>query len=393
MPRRRDGSVEYWINAVREAGNAGREVAIAASLLWARLKDKIKDELDNLISIPSGGLRELYQSDGLVARLYNNYKNMRVHGVDSSRTKPIRIGFRYISFISASSVEATPTGESRVSFLKVEPLLLPEEAELEHASLELIVKMFKLEAEALEKISRDSNGPLFIDGPIVDPPNLSRSVRGDPGLEEEFERGLDRRARGIAKALDRGRLVVGFVKRVTGRSYTQSIASERGWDWLGGVNDSFLALGLALEFKRILEPMGTCKPGVVVVSQPVPLDPSRAVDAKLLEDRIREFYGGDVGVYTSLIVPGVCQGNTRKPARIEFLASKNDNPSEIGLMAASAVEAWIVPGAWIPSPVLLAHKSCTIRRRESLKLLREVTSRFAREALRREVLDLSEIFY
>ena len=81
-------------------------------------------------------------------------------------------------------------------------------------------------------------------------------------------------------------------------------------------------------------------------------------------------------------MPGACQGNNRRPARIEYVVPEGGDPGRLALYYAGLAEAWVRPGLWAPEPVYLAHRATTIRGRESAKLLREALGRYALEALR-----------
>ena len=374
--KKREASVEFWIEAVRGASTAGAEVAREAAVKWRRALRDVEEGLSRLLPAPS--LEDLLAYPGTPVSRGARRGLGPVYGVDSSRTKPVRVGFRLVSFISAAAVRLPPRDsqdEARVEFMRVSPKIVPEDAPPEKALLEITLEMFRLEAEALHEASKEGV-PVYLDGPIVDPPSLSRSVSG--GLEEKYRRYVERRAEAAARL---GGSIVGFVKRLTGRMYADMLFEETGWEWLREVNDYFLAQAYAHQVAGILRGMGECRGDRVaaIVTKPYPLPAERAPDVRVYEEAM-----GGWRVYHALTVPGACSGNMRKPARIEFLVPPGGDPSEAALEAAAMVEARLVEGAWMPEPVLLAHKACTIRRRESLKLLREAATRYARKTVESE---------
>jgi hypothetical protein len=371
--RRGEGSLEYWIRAVERARRAGGEAAREALRLWRRLVGAVEEHAGELLPGPVGLLvleRGTPAWEGYRAGLES-----RLYGVDSSRTRPLRLGFRFVSFVSAAAVWVEAGGGAGVEGVWVEDKLLPEEARPEHAALELELEMFRLEAAALTAAA--GKGPVMLDGPIVDPPGLSRLAEA-AGLSGKYRSYLEARARAASRALAGGGLV-GYAKRLRGRVVAAALEGEAG-GLPGGAGDSMLASALALVVTRTLRVLGACQPGGpggVVVSRPVTLDPARVPDAPLYEGLL-----GGARLYTALIVPGACSGNTWRAARIEFAARPGEDPGRLAAYYAGLVEAALVPGAWIPQPVLLAHRACTIRGRESLRLLREAATRYALEALR-----------
>ena len=346
------------------------EAAREALAAWGRLRGLLEGDPGAFLA---GRLRDYVLEPGGVAwEGYSRGLGSRGYGVDSSRTRPIRVGFRMVSFVSAATVYRDPGGGGGVVWLRVEPVLLPEDARPGFEAVEATLRMFRLEAAALERAVA-GGGPVFLDGPIVDPPVFLGTARA-AGLEEEYLDYVGWRA-GLARAAGGSRALVGFVKRLQGRlvaGYLESMV-----EGLEGVGDGLLAAALASYLVEALRAIGACPgPGGVVVSRPVPLDPSRVPDVGLYEERM----GGRV--YTALYVPGACMGNLRRAARLEFVVPEGGDPGELALYYAGLAEAWVRPGLWAPEPVYLAHRATTIRGRESAKLLREALGRYALEALR-----------
>jgi len=368
--RRVEGAPEYWAAALEGLRASVEEVVTGAYRAWRRAVEGLRAGLDRVLAggrdlsrlLLAGSLRGAYEAAlrGAV-------------GVDSSLTRPIRLGFRFVSLASAAAVELGPGvgGGGRGAYMRVRPVVLPDEAPPEHARLELTLEMFTLEAEALHAAASRAPPTLFLDGPIVDPPAALAGVRR-AGLEGKYERYVERRVDAVSAALRAGSLVVGYVKRLRGRLFAEWASQQLGGpDWAAGVNDAFLGAALAEALRGPLTREACRGGGLVVATRPVEVDERRASDYSLYRQR-------GLRVYTSLVVPGFCSGNTR-PARLEVPVPPGADPEGEVLRAAAAVEAWLVEGAWQPAPVLAAHRACTIRRRESLRLLREAASLYALE--------------
>ena len=366
--RRREGSYEFWARALESLSSGVEQVVADAYSVWAEAVGALRNASSRLLA--GGGLHSLILSGGL-REAYEWATRARAVGIDSSRTRPVRLGFRYVSLVSGAAVLLE--GEGRVVYMDVRPVLLPEEARHEGFRLELDLEMFSLEASALEAAA-GLGGPLvFLDGPIVDPPG-SYPEAERVGLAEKYRRYVERRSQAILEVLESGGLAVGYVKRLRGRMITEWASGELGDpEWAESVNDHFLGVLLSHAFRGPVTRQICSSTGMILATRPLELDDSRARDYPLYREQ-------GLRVYTSLVVPGYCRGN-HKPARIEVAVPEQGDPGDYVLRAAAAVEAWLLEGAWLPSPVLAAHKACTIRSRESLRMLREAGSMYARSMI------------
>ncbi|MCE4620060.1 MAG: hypothetical protein F7C33_03450 [Desulfurococcales archaeon] len=397
--RRKEGSVEVWTSLVEEARKAGVEVASNTVGLWRRTAHGLAERLDEVL--PVSDIRDLIVYDtptvggGLAAGFYEASRKSLVAGIDSSRTRPLPIGLNYVSFVSGVLVILEPPPPGRGPG-RVEPMadsvVLPETGDYEHVGLELDLDMFSMEAGALQLASGKYSGlirGLLMDGPLVDPPSLVSSARrSEASLKAKAEELARIRAVSLAGLWSRGVVVAGFVKRARGRLVAGFLEEVEGFEFLEDVPDSLLALILRGVLEERFRALGACRQSVrgLIVTRPVPLDSlsDRVPDAIIYEGLLEEAGFHGARFYTSLVVPGGCAGNLRRPARVEFLARSLEEARVEAVRVASLVEAWLVPGAWLPSPVLVAHRACTIRSREGGKLLREVASRYALEALHGE---------
>ncbi len=291
-----------------------------------------------------------------------------VAGVDSSMTKPVRLGHRYYVAVSAAAI-IYPEGYGSEPFeeVKAYPRDAPDKAEPQDARKELSLEMFRAEIEALGLAANRLKGRkpvVFLDGPIVDPPRFT----AQDGLLEKYTSYAKTRARLVKKILAEGGLVVGVVKRVTGALFVEELAKE------GGLYEKLLANGIgdygfALYASRILrERLRGVAGNPVVVFRVFEL-PLEGTDYAL-------YRGEGLRVYSFLAVPALqgSRGETR-PIRVEVATTGDPGPVEAARLAAAYIRLWLLPGTNIPEPVALAHERCSIRRREAVTMLREITAR------------------
>jgi len=367
---RREGSPEYWVRALEGLERSVSRIVGEGWRAWASVLEVVRENLG--VVLASSRLGDLVLGRGL-AEAYGRALGGAAVGVDSSRTGLVRLGFRYVSLVSGAAVDVQ--GRGRVVFMGVEPVVLPDEAAPEHVELELGLEMFRLEVEALEAgAGHARGGTLMLDGPLVDPPGMAGPAER-AGMAGKYVEYVGRRARAIRGAVEAGTVTLGYVKRVSGRIFASWLREELGAGELDRVNDLFLGAVIARALRGPLTRDACAREGMVVATAPLELDESRVPDYRLYREH-------GLRVYTSLVVPGFCRGNMR-PARIEVHVPPGGDPVRAVLEAAAAVEAWMVEGAWLPAPVLAAHRACTIRGRESLRLLREAGSLYAREVLDR----------
>lgn len=394
--KRREGIYQYWLLATKEAGRAGYEAAGDALVKWLKIKNFVEENMDKITPCDTVTCLSIDSNKNL-RETYDSFHSIRLFGVDSSITKPVRLGFKYVSFVSASAIWVKGN-ESGVSFLDVKVLRLPEEGTQEGANLERVLKMFSLESSALktavvEALKTNEPSAIFLDGPLVDPPGLGKGVKAY-GLWDTYKRYLEARTSAIAEAAAAGVPVIGYVKRLRGRSVTEALLT--GKSWASDINDAFLGASLASLIAKKAEIFNLCMGrGVIVATRPSEVLDSKAPDYAYYRELLSEALGKEAFIYTSVIVPRACRGN-RRAARIEFIVKKGEDPVSTLMKVSTLVEASYLDGGGAPEPVILAHKSCTIKRKESLKLLRESATVYALETLTKEPeisKDLINIFH
>jgi len=386
--KKRGGSYEYWTRAITKAGQVGRSTAGKLLALWGSLYGEASQRLGDII--PGGSILNIVLGRNNIINYYYNIgsNSMIYFGVDSSRTKPVPVGIEFVAFISAAAIRLDQgLSNSTIVHLDVEPSTVPNVADLSKYKLELTINMFEMELKALRKAQKEAlnykKSAVVLDGPLVDPPGLAKRLRnGDPLIQKAKNVVVDR-ADSIATLYLHDVPVVGFVKRLQGSIFLDKYLPQASSRYPPGtIGDRLVSLVIASAMQEKADKLGLCSSGYrfVAVTKPIELDQSVAPDVDYYVSVASSIVGRKVRVYTSLYIPGWCDGNYRRPGRIEFLAEPGKE-AEQALRAAALLEATVTPGTYMPLPVYLAHTSCTIRRREGAKLLREAASRHALETL------------
>ncbi len=292
-------------------------------------------------------------------------------GVDSSSTKPVRIGHLYYAAVTAAAVGITDSGKSVVKPL-ADVVIAPDSAEPEHARLELKLRMFELEVEALKHaeymVSEVKADVVFLDGPIVDPPGLP-AVYSDPGLSKRYDEYVNARASTIARLLDNNILVIGIVKRIEGSLFRSFILKENGRVAKHVENLSLGDYGLTLTLTAVLRTR-LCKysesRNYMLVLKPFQLD-------AVLKEAVKYTSKG-FNIVAFYVVPRLCgKLEEAKPIRVE-IAYRGDMHDVIKRTVIK-LAVWHMPGTNVPMPVYLAHYACSIRRREAVKMLKHAMTR------------------
>jgi hypothetical protein len=205
------------------------------------------------------------------------------------------------------------------------------------------LRMMKAETKAImdwaEKHDASKKSIMFIDGPIIDPPNV---------VNKDY---VEYRCKALEKSIKKNILIIGCVKRMKASILLDFIEKEIltnaidkdlirrfAWD---------LHLVTAIFTKLIIE-------GAKGVLSTLPICVSDMDDAtKAYKDR---------GIIVNSLY--IQKDATSRPIRTDFpiLKDGEENIEAIGSKIISIVYAWSYPGIDIPLPVFLAHKKCEIRK-------------------------------
>ncbi len=399
--KRRGGALEYWVRAITAARIHGEDLAIRLRDKWEKLSRLLEENLKRAAPFDGKIYKLQYTSNtssGPLANAYNQASNTVFYGVDSSIVKPVRVGVKYVTFLSGAAVRLDPGNPRKAAIihLEVDPDDVPEAGDLSEYKQELTLKMFEKELRAIRQARKDlshqqSSKALVLDGPLIDPPILTSRKWTSKKLADKAEALAQERAKHLALAYRDGARVVGYVKRLHGSIFLNEYLGESAERLRGEVGDRLLVLALAKIFVEKAEEYGICSAGdkVVIVSKPIEANPKYAGDAPVYNDVIMNVVGGRI--YTSLVIPLYCDGNRRRPARIEFIARPGEEEKAAAEIAAT-LEAVATPGTYLPLPVAVAHNSCTIRSRVGRKLLKELISRHVVLTIQEKAPTLLDLF-
>ncbi len=415
------GDEKYWIKLLEKLGDESGE-AISRLLRIDREYLRNYDELigERRVILPDRG----YVGHRVTSEDFRRYAGSLAAGVDSSSTPRLRIGTIY--FIAASSACVIfPQGLLGEPYkrLTVEPYHAPDDSNYENSLQELKLNMFKEELKALDsayvelkellKATRRGNSCFVVlDGPLVDPPIFRPR---DPGLDEEYNMYVAQRVLLIGKLLNIGCRVVGVIKRIIGNHLVRSVLTgnggertsdnsdnrDRGGDISNYLNDftfvNLLFRKLAISVQEDVSSNNHYY-DVSLLTRPIEISGGRSDYERyiskmgsLCEDcrdftpfRVFHFYilpsvvdlrkrvlGVEVAVPTS------CNRINKEEVEGEVNASAIEITRDVGKF----LSVWTLPGQPYPLPVLLAHMSCTIKKKTAKKVLKELISRFIRDTL------------
>jgi hypothetical protein len=308
-------------------------------------------------------------------------------GVDSSITPPVRLGSYLISAVSAAAIVTKGVTENPVKILDSDIAQAPEVANAEDAYYELKMKMFKLEVEIIRKCMSkimemyedDGEKIVFMDGPLVDPPTFPhRNQKLRESYENEYIR---ERAEIILDGIKENILTLGIVKKIEGNSLVSNLCSESRaeYDVLQKLNDyTFTTLifksQYILSFLRELAKNENEE--IILATKPYEL--SYNTDYPVYKK-----YG--LYIYSFYVLPRL-KDPKKRVLRVEIPFDHEPSDTELKTRVWKSVKyvaAATLPGHSVPTPVVLAHKACTIPRSAARKVVKEAISRFLTASLSR----------
>jgi hypothetical protein len=382
------------------AASRRKKVTLGAAH-WVKILRLLRDQIDDLaIEIDNISRIVVKFADKalLFSSEWNKYKantdelkkiqkDTVFAGVDSSITPPVRLGPYLISAVSAAAIITKGVTENPVKILSSSIARAPELASAENAYYELKMEMFKLEVKIMEECMSkimemyEDNGEkiVFMDGPLVDPPTFPRR---DQKLRESYENEyIKRRAETILDGIKNNILTLGMVKKIEGNSLVSNLCSVDGAerDVLQKLNDYTLAT-LIFKSQYISSFLrGLAKSEheeVILATKPyeLPYNTDYSVYKK---------YG--LHIYSFYILPRL-KDPRKRVLRVEIPFDHEPSDAELKTCAwksAKYIAAAALPGHSVPTPVILAHKACTIPRSAARKVVKEATSRFLTASLSR----------
>jgi len=353
-----EGNVDFWVSTLSELDSATKE-SVNQILEFLSFIPKATNLMEKILI--SKDFRSLRVDEILLEEIARK----PIIAIDSSISPMVRVGAHFFTIISASIVyfengKAKPSKNLIVKLIRV-----PELGRIEYVKKETLLRMFELEAEALEKATQKiDGGAIFIDGPLVDPPKFV--VGGE--LRKAYENYVSRRARAIARAKRKNVLLIGITKRILGNHLVSNFKQLlKDFPWMN--DHTFVTLIFSYIARRILRDSDI---SYYLLTKPLELSHEKT-DYRLY----KEYGSGKIFYSYACLNPQRFRG---KIIGVESPAEA-DKVSDIFRIAMHYSIYWTYPGMNVPLPVILAHKTCTIRKRTARKILRELISRYISETL------------
>ena len=266
-----------------------------------------------------------------------------LHGKYFIPITAVRIMFR--SFWDRRPVVVFSEGTKIYEFMEIDHRLAEVKAEL---------KMLGLEAELLKEAVDDGVQMVMVDGPIVDPPRPLRIAGRD------YDEYVRMRARVLRKAVEKGVLVIGLVKRVTGNMFIGAIAQD-------GIQPPYFMRRLRWGDRILLDAMLTSllmrdKDGLYRTRHFEPL--SEHIGA------YDDYKSAGLKVLTFFTQARV----DTPPVRVEVLPAEED----LIPLVAALVKLTTLPGQPYPMPIMMAHEKSLIRKGLAETLFYEIITQSER---------------
>jgi len=275
-----------------------------------------------------------------------------VCGVDGSFYITRSLGHRFLGLIGLSLVFFDKGLESiRHPEINVHVFVerIKEELGIDPEKV-VITNMLLRESMLINEASQKGARLIFIDGPIIDPPDL---------IDKEYVR---KRVDNLVESLRRETIIVGIVKRFNS-SVIASMSSIKhdltDQDVVPVLFNTIYKLG-----KFPLEVGLFTNPILIAEENGERLSSAFKVYASEFSKKGYEFR-----IWTSFAQAGYAH----RPFRVEILASDDEDIHAI----LQYIFQWISPGMSIPLPIYLAHYSCLIRKRAAQLVFSEALSRLA----------------
>jgi len=318
----------------------------------------IYEEISNVKSIIRSNIDYIFSNHILTFKVKDLEYNQPIFGVDGSMVLVRGIGKKFFALISVSQV-IFERGSLDIENPKINLSVSMETIEEEYdvnPKTQAIMRMMIGESKAINiLINRFQRGIIFIDGPLIDPPNIT---------DLNY---VKYRAEVFRNALKTNVDIIGFVKRYK----SAQLRSKLDLKELSYSSDQEVVPILFSMLRR----NNYCNLNDVIATRPYPLDPEGDyVYSKNVINLYKGFLnesGITEDIYSSYIqiFYGV------RPIKVEFFA-KNRIDAEGKLKSISSLIKKIsIAGTNLPLPILLAHKTSLIRKKVAEVLFREVISK------------------
>ena len=225
-----------------------------------------------------------------------------------------------------------------------------------------IIKMMYGESKAIRFLANTSarKGIIFIDGPMIDPPNIKD--------HNYIEWRVDTFR--TVKMFDSE--IIGVVKRYSSQIFIGELLNKISD--LQIYNDRFF---VPLVFNK-LRALNNIPPNVSLYSKPIRL---RREFEIAINPNVFDAYEAMLGDYESgesYYIYGMYFQYALgiRTVKIEFLARDFDEAEQKSKWIAALLRSIMIPGTYLPLPILLAHETSLIRKRVAKVILSNALSRF-----------------
>ena len=363
-----------------------------ARKLGLTIREKTKNTLETLATYTDKLLANNDINYIEVASISEEFVSRRhiVFGIDSSEGGFQRVGGFIIVPIASSCIkyEVNICSDKKMEFSNAEKYVETLMPKLHDgiapsiARYKTELKMLEMETHMMDKVmnyikAMGSNELentklwVFIDGPIIDPPNLV--IRS-----EDDRRYMEERANMISALYSYGANVVGYVKRIMGVMWYKYLDSKYNIsnvvseffhnDW------SMATVILSHALIKLAEQYIYRDTDVIVYTRPL-----------IVRDKNYSIFE-DIGInvyYTYMLIGR--SGESSVLGRIDFIVPSDTPDATIDKYIRKILlftYLQLPPGFRYPLPVYLAHITCNIPRKEAQKLVRETIGKTLFESLR-----------
>ncbi len=281
-----------------------------------------------------------------------------IAGVDGSLVIGRGIGKRFFALISVSQVifkKGTLDLDDPKINLSVNMETIEEKYDMS-PRYQAVIKMMIGESKAINALVNNlQKGFIFLDGPIIDPPNLS------------YTNYVNFRAEAVCNAIKNDINIIGFVKR-----YKSNLIKDKIFpDNVINASDQEI---IPILFS-ILRRNYTFNNNDILATKPYPITPdSEYVYSRNVLD-LYDTYFKKHGIEERIFASYIQVKEGVRPIKIEFFASNEEEAINKLEKLSNLINEISVAGTNLPLPVLLAHKTSLIRKKVAGVLFREVLSR------------------
>ncbi|MGQ4890887.1 MAG: DNA double-strand break repair nuclease NurA [Candidatus Njordarchaeia archaeon] len=321
------------------------------------LKKEILNILDDVVK---GGLIKVCNIE---PKIFEDVSLRATGATDGSFVFAKSFGSKYIALISASSIVfKNGLKSSSDPQIKVGIKILNESySDIMEAKREVVKSMMIFEVKSLiETSNKIKGGFIFIDGPLIDPPNL---------LDEDY---IKERVAALIFSIARRNTVIGYVKRFESDIFSNNIKRTLNVDLDMSDRDLIPLMFNIYREKYKIPP-----------NEPIATNyfKSREADEKAIRDDVfKEYksrlsqYKGSYEIFAFYFQPRYAT----RPIKVEFIIDvKNMEPDRIYRNIIHSLVLWSWEGLDIALPVQLAHKTSLIRKNVATLIINEILTKLA----------------